>query len=282
MTTTSSGFTTTGAHDWSDVAAAWDAHRADVERTGAETTLALLAGLALQPGDRVLELGGGTGELAVQLAAAVRPGGHVLATDVAEGMVELIRRTTADLAEVEVAQLDANDIDVPAASYDAVVFRMGLMLLTEPQHAVAGMHRAVKPGGRIAVTTWGGFAENPWLTCVGMAAMANGLVSSGPPIAPGGVLSLGDPAQVESLARDAGFTDVTITPVDVTFQAEDIDRHLGRTSALAGPLAAAFAAATPEQLAGVRRTASDLSAQYADADGRLAIPGRALLLLATK
>ena len=64
---------TTGTFDWTAVASGWDAHRDHVEGMKEELSRRLLAQLDLQPGDRVLELGAGTGELARQLAAAVGP-----------------------------------------------------------------------------------------------------------------------------------------------------------------------------------------------------------------
>src|SRR3954462_12899408 len=99
-------------------------------------TQRLLAGLPLREGERVLELGAGTGELARRLSAAVGADGTVAATDVAPGMVELIELTTADLPNVEAGRRDAAAIDAPDGSYDAVVFRMGLMFLVPPVDAL--------------------------------------------------------------------------------------------------------------------------------------------------
>src|SRR5690242_10089677 len=114
---------------WTDAATAWDRHRGHIETMKAPLTAALLAGLDLRPGQRVLELGAGTGQLAGRLAAAVSPGGRVIASDLAPDMVELIGRTTAGDGPVEVRPLDARAIDLPDGSVDAVVFRMGLMLV---------------------------------------------------------------------------------------------------------------------------------------------------------
>ena len=102
------------------------------------------------------------------------------------------------------------------------------------------------------------------MTCVGMAAMVNGLVSGGPPVGPGGIFSLGDPTVLEALAKGAGLTDVAVAELPTTFHADTIDAHLDRVSSLAGPLASAFAHASAEQLAAIRRTAAQMAADYAD------------------
>jgi hypothetical protein len=86
-----------------------------------------------------------------------------------------------------------------------------------------------------------------------------------------------DPAQLESLVKDAGFEHVAVTQHLVTFRAADIDTHVTRVSSLAGPLAAAFAGATAEQLESIRRTAAHLAADYIT-NSEVALPGRALLV----
>jgi hypothetical protein len=64
----------------------------------------------------------------------------------------------------------------------------------------------------------------------------------------------------------------------VTFESESIDAHVTRVSSLAGPLAAAFAAADATQLDAVRRTAAQLAADHTAANGEVGLPGRALLV----
>jgi ubiquinone/menaquinone biosynthesis C-methylase UbiE len=87
----------------------------------------------------------------------------------------------------------ARQIDLPDASMDIVVFRMGLMLVTEPKRVLEECHRVLRSGGMLGVAVWAAPQHNPWLTSVGMAAMMHGLVSGGPPTGPGGPFSLADP-----------------------------------------------------------------------------------------
>jgi SAM-dependent methyltransferase len=273
--------TSTPTFDWSDVVAGWDAHGNQVEAMKTELAQRVLAGLALRRGDHVLEAGAGTGLFARKLASAVSDDGRVLASDVAAGMVELIRRNTSDLANVEAAQVDAVDTGLPAASFDAVVFRMGLMLVPDPALALREFHRVLKPGGRLAVATWAAAEHNPWLTSVGMAAMVHGLIAGLPPTGPGGPLSLGDAATVETLAREAGFGNVAVEALDVTFQAAGVDDYVAHVSSLAPPLAAAFANASDDQRAAVRATVEQATQQFRTGE-ELVIPGRALVLLAIR
>jgi SAM-dependent methyltransferase len=154
---------------------------------------------------------------------------------------------------------------------------MGLMFVPDPAVALAEIRRVLRAGGRLAALTWAGLEHNPWMTCVGMAAMMNGLVAGGPPIGPGGIFSLGDPGALAALAAGQGFVDVHVEEIAVTFRAGSIEAHVAQVSSLAGPLAAAFASASPEQLVAVQTTAAQLAAAYSSDDG-LSLPGRALLV----
>ncbi|HEU5267154.1 MAG TPA: methyltransferase domain-containing protein [Jatrophihabitans sp.] len=264
---------------WTTIAPEWDRLRADVEAMKTELTARLLAGVGPLAGRRVLELGAGTGALAERLADAAGPGGKVLASDVAGGMVALLEGHLGDRPSVEVARIDACDIPLPDASVDVVVFRMGLMLIPTPEVALGEIRRVLRPGGRLGVAVWGTAPANPWMTSVGMAAMMHGLVQGGPPMGPGGPFSLADPDRLATLVRDAGFSDVSVTAVESSRLYADPDRHVEVVSALAPPLSAALRTATPEQRAALTKTVGELTAQYRDGDG-VRLPSSALLCLA--
>ena len=270
----------TTVFDWTTVAGAWDTHRAHVETMKEQVSSDLLSRLDLQPGERVLELGAGTGEFALQLAGAVGPTGHVIASDVAPGMVALLRTTLADAENVQVEQLDALDTRLPSGSVDAVVMRMGLMLVDDPQAVLRECRRLLAPGGRLAVAVWAAPQHNPWLLYVGMAAQLNGVVTGGPPTGPGGIFSLADPAVLEGIASEAGFNDVVIHEVPTVATFATSDEYVDTVASLAGPLSAAIAGASEETRAAMRTTAADL-AQAHRTPGGLVLAGRALVCTAT-
>lgn len=108
----------------------------------------------------------------------------------------------------------------------------------------------------------------------------HGLVQGGPPVGPGGPLSLHDPVDLEKRARNAGFSDVSVEVVDFVRPYESSDKHFDMVTALAPPIAAAMRRATPEQSAAVRQTVADLVSQYRNGDA-LELPGQALVLVAS-
>jgi ubiquinone/menaquinone biosynthesis C-methylase UbiE len=270
---------TTTTFDWTSVAPTWRRHRAHVEQMKDTLTRELLATLDLQPGQRVLELGAGTGDLALRLAQAVGPTGSVLATDVAQGMVELLRDTTAGLPNVEVTRLDAVDIDLPDGSVDAIVFRMGLMFVAEPGRALAECRRVLRPTGALVLAVWAGPEHNPWLASVGMSVMMHGQWAGGPPTSPGAVFSLADPAALQRLVQDSGFTEVIVREVATPARFSSAEEHFEVVGGLAGPVSAALAAADEDSLAAIRATTAQAVERFRTTDGLL-VPGLALLCTA--
>lgn len=269
--------TSTPAEVWSDVASAWSRHADHVEASTVAVTEALVEAADVHEGDQVLELAAGPGVLAPRWSSLVGPSGHVVVSDVAPRMVDTARERTTALANVDVAEIDATAIDLPAGSFDVVVCRMGLMFAPDPAKVFREIHRVLRPGGRCAAATWAGLEQNPWMTCVGMAAAMNGIIAGAPPVGPGGIFSLGDPSRLAALARDASFDDVVVQEIPAMFRAETIEVHVDRVSSLAGPLAAVFAEATPEQVAAVCATAAQLAGEHIS-DAGIALPGLALVV----
>jgi SAM-dependent methyltransferase len=266
------------ATDWTNVATGWKANSEYVERMKAPLTERMLLALDLGLGDRVLELGCGTGALAALLADQVGPTGHVLASDVAPGMVEVASAALAGRSNVVVEELDAAKTDLDGSSFDAVVFRMGLMFVEEPTLAVQEARRVLKPGGRFAAAVWAGPLDNPWLFSVGFAAMTAGIVSGGPPTGPGGLFSLSDPQTLRAVGECA-FDSVSVEPVELEVAFADTDAHFAHVSAMAGSLAACIARSDETTKEAVRRGAADASARYLTDDGLL-FPAKAWLLTA--
>lgn len=144
----------TVSQDWGSAAEEWETRSDFIETMQADVTAAMLEGLALSPGERAVEFGAGTGAFAVRLADAVGPGGRVLATDVSPGMVAVIERASAGRPQLSAAVADATAPGLADSGYDAVASRMVLMLLADPVAALAGWHRLLRPGGRLATAVW--------------------------------------------------------------------------------------------------------------------------------
>jgi demethylmenaquinone methyltransferase/2-methoxy-6-polyprenyl-1,4-benzoquinol methylase len=105
-----------------------------------------------RPGERVLDVASGSGDLALALERRVRPGGEVWITDINRAMLGRGRDRLADAGSLAPAvQCDAERLPFPPASFDCVTVGFGLRNMTHKEAALAEMARVLKPGGRLVV-----------------------------------------------------------------------------------------------------------------------------------
>ena len=99
-------------------------------------------------GHHVLDVAAGTGEQTLMAARRVGPNGLVLATDIADRMLAYLNEAARNegLTNVQQRLMDARRLDLEPESFDAAIFRLALMLIPERDKALAGIHRALKPG----------------------------------------------------------------------------------------------------------------------------------------
>jgi SAM-dependent methyltransferase len=123
--------------------------------------------LRLAAGASVLDLCCGAGASAIRSAHAVGPGGAVLGIDVAAPLLELARDRAAreGLANIEFRPGDAMATGLPDGAFDAVVCVFGVFFAADMAAFVAEMWRLVRPGGVLAVTTWGPGLFEPANSC---------------------------------------------------------------------------------------------------------------------
>ena len=170
-----------------------------------------LAGVGV--GYRVLDVAAGTGEQTLAAARRVGPTGAVLATDIAAQMLALAAEQ-AGLRNVETRVQDARDLDLEPESFDAAISRLALMLLPERAQALAGIHRALKPGKKFAALVLATADECPFVALpMGIAARLAGTPQA--PFGDPGLFALGDPAVLVAAYRAAGFREVAVESAPV-------------------------------------------------------------------
>src|SRR3954452_6809980 len=221
--------------NWESAAAGWARDREAFQRDTMPVSQWMLDAAHLQPGHTVLELAAGLADTGLMAAELVAPGGKAIITDNAEAMLEAARARAKEVGatNVEVRPMEAEWIDLPAASVDAVLSRWGYMLLADPEAALRETRRVLRPGGRVALAAWAGPEHNPWIARMGKVMLERGLVEPDPPDMPGPLAFGRRPGQIEELLDAAGFDDIEVQPLDFAFHAPTLDAwwdHAIRTS----------------------------------------------------
>ena len=138
-------------------AAAWGKWFHILETAAQPLSDRMVALAGIEPGHRVLDIATGLGEPAITAARRVGPEGSVLAIDLSPEMLALGRQRAEalGLANIAFQHMDAQALDLPDRSLDAVLCRWGLMFVPDLARTLAGIRRCLTPGGRIAAAVWG-------------------------------------------------------------------------------------------------------------------------------
>jgi ubiquinone/menaquinone biosynthesis C-methylase UbiE len=118
----------------------------------------------LQLNSKVLDVACGRGAALFPAAQAVGPQGSVIGIDFAEGMVTATAREAADrgLVNVQVRRMDAEHLEFPDACFDAILCGFAIFFFPHPERALAEFRRVLRPGGRVAFSTWGNQFQREW------------------------------------------------------------------------------------------------------------------------
>jgi len=150
----------------------WDLASADYEllweRQLAPARSALFAAVSLASGEQVLDVACGTGLLTLEAARLVGPAGRVVGTDLSGKMVDAACRRAPP--NVTFQRMDAQKLDFPAATFDAVLCGLGLMYVPDPAAALSEMQRVLRPGGRLAIAVWGEQSQCGWAAVFAIVA----------------------------------------------------------------------------------------------------------------
>ncbi len=277
---------------WDAVAPGWGARAAALQEAALPVSQWLVDAIAPVPGETVVELAAGAGDTGFLAARRLRPaegppipGGGLLSTDGSPAMVDIARARAAEQGLDDIVQcrvMEAEWIDLSAATVDAVLCRWGYMLLADPQTALRETRRILRPDGRLALAGWADPADNPWNTTGGGVLRARGLApeASADPQAPG-MYAFAQPEHVEDLLAGAGFADVRIDTVDFAFIAPDGQAWWEYLADTSPSLRAALPGLSPADVYGLRDALDEAYAPYTDPDGVLTLPARALVAAAT-
>lgn len=239
----------------------------------------VLAGAAVRPGARVLDLACGTGQPAIPAARIVGPAGEVVAIDVSAEFLDAARRL-ADAAGVRIAfhEMDAARLSFPDASFDAATCAFATMFFPDPVGVLAGIRRVLVPGGRLAVAVWDAPEKNPFLTTLFGPLMAMTKASPPPPGAPG-PFRFAAPGALEAVFTEAGFSDVRSESVPFSDVHPDVEHWFAMNADMATPLKNALRSLPPADAARLKEEILRAVVPHVH-DGRVHMLGTALCVSA--
>lgn len=279
---------------WEAAASGWQRRQEMVRRFGAPVSAWMIDAISPQPGQRVLELAAGLGETGMLAAELVAPHGGVIISDQAQAMLDGARARALELglANVEFQALNAEWIDLPLASVDAVLCRWGYMLMADPRAALTETRRVLRPGGRVALAVWDAIAANPWALEPAQELIARGLAASSPPPPGGpgdepdaapapGPFALGDPGRVQELLEQTGFVEVRVEALDLVRRHASFAELWEVTLDISRSFHDAVLGVPASQIAEIEASLAQRFARYTAVDGTLEIPARTLVASAS-
>jgi SAM-dependent methyltransferase len=218
----------------------------------------------VKSGERVLDVGCGSGSTSFAFAQAVGSTGHVMGIDISTPMLARAREVTPPGAPVEFVLADATVHAFVPESFDLLASRFGVMFFADPALSFANMRRAMRRSGRLAFACWREPRENPVFMTPLQAVYRH--VPKMPPPGPEdpGPFAFASEARVKRVLGAAGFTGIAMEPCNLALDVA-VGRGLDaavRSALEIGPAARALAEQPPEVVDAATQSVREVLAPY--------------------
>lgn len=271
----------TSAIDWQGtVGRSWAQEWQRTDTSFSELTPHLLAAIERQPGDRVVDVGCGAGEIAIAVAAA-RPGAEVIGVDISDDLVATAS-DRSELPNLSFLVADASSWRPRHQPADLYVSRHGVMFFSNPPAAFAHLAAVASPEARIVFSCFRKASENAWAAGIAklLPEVSTAPAAKADAYAPG-PFAFADPDHVRHCM--AGWRDHAFEQVDFAYIAGAGSDPVAEAMALfrrIGPAAAALRTLPPNDAHSVEKGLLELVEAHV-ADGQVRFPAAAWLVTAT-
>jgi ubiquinone/menaquinone biosynthesis C-methylase UbiE len=270
---------------WDSVAAEWQRWWKTTETDAEEVSRLLIERAVIKPGSKVLDIATGIGEPAISAAKKVGNGGHVLATDISPQMLSIAKQRAISLGLQDVIEFkegDAETIDLPTSTFNAVLCRWGLMFLSDLKTGLSNIHKSLVDGGRFAAAVWASPERVPFISLALNTVMKETNSPQPPPGTPG-PFSLSDENNLKDSFITSGFTDITIERINVVFNFDSAEDYSSFVHGTAAPVRAMLANETPERREEILKAITESARKYADNNtGTVKLSNEALCIAGRK
>jgi len=267
--------------DWDAAAAGWKKWWSVLERAAQPVSNRLVELAGVGAGARVLDVATGSGEPAVTAARRVAPGGRVIAVDQSPGMLAIARERADALgiSNVEFRESDGEALTIAERDFEAVLCRWGLMFMPDLGRALSGFHQRLVSGGHLAVAVWSTPDKVPMIS-IGADTVRK--LANLPPPPPGALdpLRLGDTSILNSALARAGFKDITIERMPVTFEFESAEDFTKMREDVASAFRGLLARQSPELRRQIIAAVTDAAGKFTQSDGKVRTTNETILFAA--
>lgn len=223
---------------WDSVASGWQKWWKVLENGAQPVSDKLIELAKVKPSSKVLDIATGIGEPAITAANRVGNGGYVLATDLSPQMLFIARERAKSLNLdniMEFREGDAETIVLQSSLFDAALCRWGLMFLPNVNSSLSNIYKSLIKGGRFAAAVWSSPDRVPQLSIPINIARLETNAPFPPPGTPG-PFSLADETLLYGCFEKAGFRNIQIEKVKVTFQFDTPEDFTKFTQDIAAPV----------------------------------------------
>jgi SAM-dependent methyltransferase len=229
---------------WDRAAQGWNKHSSMIAAWLDGASAEMLSAAKIGTGMAVLDIAAGAGDQTFKIARLVGSTGRVLATDLSPVILKLAHEKAQQQGYhcVDTKVLDAQQLGLSGANFDAAVSQLGLMFCQSPQTALEQALQALKPGGYYAALVFSRPQMNPCLVItLECARRHSGHGEAAEFIErdyyqPGGLMSLGEPGFIDRLLYAAGFTSVKVRSLSAPLHLENVELYIDFLRSAASPI----------------------------------------------
>jgi ubiquinone/menaquinone biosynthesis C-methylase UbiE len=268
---------------WNNAAAGWQDWWDTIERGAQKVSDKIVQFAEIKPGDKVLDIATGIGEPAITAARKVMPNGRVVAVDISPQMLAIAKTRAKSLgldSIIDFRESDGEKIDLPdqTAKFNAVLSRFGLMFFPNLSTALMRIRDMLVTNGRLSAAVWSSPSKVP-LIDLAFASIRKQINSPPPPPGTPGPFALADTGTLKQLLSQAGFKDIKIETVRITFEfdsPESYTKHIQQTATRAHEM---MANQTEEEKKQTWNSITEAAWQYADSHGRVNLDNEAICIV---
>jgi ubiquinone/menaquinone biosynthesis C-methylase UbiE len=268
---------------WQTSARYWDKYRALIAQMFAPLTTGLVEQARIGIGQKVLDIGGGSGEPSLTISGIVGPTGSVMFTDPVIGMVETAQAEAErrGLTNIQFRQCSGDHLPFADRTFDVAVGRLSAMFFVDPVAALREVLRVVRDDGYVSFAVWGPKEVNPFFSTVNDVVDRFVESPNEDPDAPD-AFRFAVPGKLAGILVNAGAENVIERQLNFQIEAAiSFEQFWQLRTEMSESLRKTMAGLTPAQMPAIKQAASDAAERYF-INGQMSFPANALIVTGRK